>query len=135
MTPNMTIPKMLIPMLICRDAETEIEFCIKAFGATELSRRTADDNSVIHATLMIHQSLLMVHNEAPHLASKAPQPDGSSSVVTYLYDENVDEIIGRALSLGARLLMPAEDQLWGDRVGRIIDPAGHVWNIAARIKK
>lgn len=128
-------PKMIIPMLVCRDAGAELDFCVQAFGAAELSRRTAEDGSVVHATLMIHQSLIMVHNETPHLASKAPQVDGSSSVVTYLYDENVDEIIKRAVALGARVLMPAEDQFWGDRVGRIIDPAGHVWNIAARIDK
>lgn len=126
-------PKMIIPMLVCRDAEVELNFCVQAFGATELSRRTAQDGSVIHATLMIHQSMIMVHNESPHLASRAPFDDGSSSVVTYLYDENVDDTINRAVMLGARILMPAEDQFWGDRVGRIIDPAGHVWNIAARI--
>jgi PhnB protein len=126
-------PKMIIPMLVCRDAEAELNFCVQAFGASELSRRTDESGSVIHATLMIHQSLIMVHNESPHLASKAPQDDGSSSVVTYLYDENVDDIMVRAVALGAKVLMPAEDQFWGDRVGRIIDPAGHVWNIAARI--
>jgi PhnB protein len=126
-------PKMIIPMLVCRDAEAELNFCVQAFGAVELSRRTAENGSVIHATLMIHQSMLMLHNEFPHLASRAPDADGSSPVVTYLYDENVDEIINRAQALGAKVLMPAEDQFWGDRVGRIIDPAGHVWNIAARI--
>lgn len=126
-------PKMIIPMLVCRDANAELEFCRRAFGASELSRRSAQDGSLIHATLMIHQSLIMVHNESPHLASRAPLADGSSSVVTYLYDDNVDEIINRAVAAGARILMPAEDQFWGDRVGRIIDPAGHVWNIASRI--
>lgn len=127
-------PKMIIPMLVCRNAAAEIEFCVAAFGAVELSRRTAEDGSVVHATLMIHQSLMMVHNESPHLASKAPLPDGTSSVVTYLYDEDVDVIINRALAVGAKILLPAEDQFWGDRVGRIIDPEGHVWNIAARIE-
>lgn len=126
-------PKMIIPMLVCRDAAAEIEFCKAAFGAQELSRRAADDGSVIHATLMIHQALIMVHNESPHLTSKAPQTDGSSSVVTYLYDEDVDAIIDRALAAGAQMLLPAENQFWGDSVGRIMDPAGHVWNIAARI--
>lgn len=128
-------PKMIIPMLVCRDAEAELNFCVQAFGAVELSRRTTENDGVIHATLMIHQSMLMVHKESPHLASRAPLVDGSSPVVTYLYDENVDEIISRAVKLGAKVLMPVEDQFWGDRVGRIIDPAGHVWNIAARIDK
>lgn len=126
-------PKMIIPMLICRDAEAELNFCIQAFDAMELSRRNAQDGSVIHATLMIHESLLMLHCESAHLASRAPHEDGSSPVVNYLYGENVDDVMNRAITLGAKVVMPAEDQFWGDRVGRIIDPAGHVWNIAARI--
>ncbi len=121
-------------MLVCRDAEAELNFCIHAFGATELSRRNAHDGSVIHATLAVHQSLIMVHSESPHLASRAPLDDGSSPVVTYLYDNDVDAIMDRAITLGAKVVLPAEDQFWGDRVGRIIDPAGHVWNIAAPIR-
>jgi PhnB protein len=124
---------MLIPMLVCRDAAAEIAFCQAAFGAVELSRRTAEDGSVLHATLSIHQALFMVHAVSAHLASQAPAPDGSSPVVTYLYGDEVDRVIERAVSAGARILLPAADQSWGDRVGRIIDPAGHVWNIAARI--
>jgi PhnB protein len=124
---------MIIPMLVCGDAAAEIDFCKNAFGAVELSRRNAEDGSVVHATLRIQQSLLMVHGVSPHLASRAPQQDGSSPVITYLYGDEVDPVIDRAVAAGARVLLPAEDQFWGDRVGRIIDPAGHVWNIAARI--
>jgi PhnB protein len=120
-------------MLVCRDPAAEIAFCEAAFGAVELSRRTASDGSVVHATLRIHQSLLMVHDVSLHLASQAPALDGTSPVVTYLYGDEVDSVIDRAVSAGARVLLPAADQFWGDRVGRIIDPAGHVWNIASRI--
>lgn len=126
-------PKMLVPMLVCRDAAEEIAFCKAAFGAVELSRRTASDGSVVHATLMIHQSLFMVHDVSPHLASQPPALDGSSCVVTYLYGEEVDSVIEKAVLAGAKVLMPAADQFWGDRVGRVIDPAGHVWNIASRL--
>jgi PhnB protein len=126
-------PKLIIPMLVCRDAAAEIVFCQRAFGAVELSRREADDGSVVHATLKIEESLIMVHSESSHLASRAPQKDGSSSVVIYLYGDEVDEVVKRATAAGAKVLLPAEDQFWGDRVGRIADPSGHVWNIAARI--
>ncbi len=122
----------LIPMLVCRDAAAEIEFCKSAFGAIELSRRTGQDNSVLHATLRIAEALIMIHGEFHTLASQAPQPDGSSPVVIYNYVEDVDATIGRAVAAGARTLMPAADQFWGDRVGRIVDPAGHVWNVATR---
>jgi PhnB protein len=123
---------MVIPMLVCRDAAAEIDFCKAAFAAVELSRRSAQDGTVVHATLAIGDSLLFVHDESPHLASRAPQPDGSSSVVIYIYLVDVDAVIERAVAAGARVLLPATDVSWGDRVGRIVDPAGHVWNVATR---
>ncbi len=125
--------RMIVPMLVCQDAAQEIEFCKTVFGAIEQSRRNAPDGHVIHATLSINQSLFMVHDDSPHLGSRPPLPDGSSPVVNYLYCDDVDATIARALASGATLLMPAADQFWGDRVGRIMDPAHHVWNIASRV--
>jgi PhnB protein len=124
----------VVPMLVCGDAASAVEFCKTAFSAVELSRRQAPNGAVIHATLKIGATLLMIHDESPHLASRAPQSDGSSSVVIYLYVDDVDKVIERAVVEGARVLLPAANQFWGDRVGRIIDPSGHVWNVAARIK-
>lgn len=120
-------------MLVCRDAASEIGFCKAAFGAEELSRRTAPDGAVVHATLKVGGAMIMIHGEVPKLASRAPQPDGSSPVVTYVYVGDVDAVIERALAAGARVLIPAANQFWGDRVGRVIDPEGHVWNVATRI--
>jgi len=36
---------------------------------------------------------------------------------------------------GARVLMPATDQFWGDRTAWILDPSGHVWTVATRIEE
>ena len=124
----------LIPMLVCADAAAEIEFCKAAFGAAELSRRADADGSVTHATLGIGELLIMVHGETRHLASQAPLKDGSSPVVIYLYLEDVDSVIARAVAAGARVLTPIADQFWGDRMGRIVDPQGHVWTVASRVQ-
>jgi PhnB protein len=125
----------IIPMLVCQDGAAEIEFCKAAFGAVELSRRADAEGSVRHATLGIGENLLMVHGEVETLDSQAPRPDGSSPVVIYLYLEGVDAVIKRAVAAGARILLPVEDAPWGDRVGRILDPEGHVWNIASRVEE
>jgi PhnB protein len=123
----------VIPMLVCRDGASEIDFCKTAFGAVERSRRLASDGAVIHATLTVGGFTIMVHGVFPNLASRAPQPDGSSSVVIYIYVEDVDIVIERAVAAGAKVQLPATNAFWGDRVGRIIDPSGHVWNVAAHI--
>lgn len=125
---------MAVPMLVCLDPAAEIDFCKAAFGAIELSRRSEENGAVVHATLGIGDILVMVHGETEHLASRAPQPDGSSSVVIYLYLKDVDDIVERALAAGARVLTPLADQFWGDRMARLVDPAGHVWNVASRVE-
>ena len=130
--PGRTHVRAVIAMLVCRDGASEIEFCNAAFDAVELSRRSSPDGTVVHATLTIGEAVVMVHGEVPALLSRAPEPDGSSPVVIYLYVENADATIARAVASGARILIPAANQFWGDRVGRIIDPSGHVWNVASR---
>ena len=122
----------LIPMLVCRDGAAEIDFCKAAFGAVELSRRAGADGEVVHASLAIGDAMIMIHGEFPNLASRAPELDGSSSVVNYLYVEDVDTTVGLAVAAGAKILTPIVDFPWGDRTGRIIDPSGHVWNVATR---
>jgi PhnB protein len=121
-------------MLVCRDAASEIDFCKAAFGAVELSRRAEADGAVLHATLAIGGALVFLHGEFPAHGSRPPRLDGSSSVVIYVYLENVDIAIDRAVAAGARILIPVTDASWGDRVGRIMDPSGHVWNVATRTK-
>jgi len=79
--------------------------------------------------------MVMIESEWPEVPNRAPAPDGSSSVALYVYVENVDEAVQRAVRSGARILMPATNQFWGDRTAWIIDPSGHVWTVATRIEE
>ncbi len=124
-----------MPMLVCRDPSAEIEFCTATFGAVELVRRPGPDGSVAHAALTIGGAMIMIEAEWPTLASRAPQPDGSSPVVIYVYVEDVDSVIERAVAAGARILLPVKNQFWGDRTARIVDPSGHVWTVSTRIEE
>ena len=125
----------VMPMLVCRDASAEIDFCTTTFGAVELVRRPAQDGTVAHAALTIGGAMIMIEGEFPTLSSRAPQTDGSSPVVIYVYVEDVDTVTERAVLAGARVLMPVKNQFWGDRTGRIIDPSGHVWTISTRVEE
>ncbi len=120
-------------MLVCKQVAAEIFFYKQAFNAELLSQREDKKGAVIHATLSASGSLFMLHNEISHLASKSPELDGSCSVVNYIYVDDMDTIIKQAGLAGAKILMAAEDQIWGDRIGRVMSPAGHVWNVATRI--
>ena len=125
----------VMPMLVCRDAGAELDFCKTTFGAVERVNRPGPDGTVAHALVTIGGAMVMIEGEWPTLDSRAPRNDGSSPVVIYVYVENVDLVVERAVSAGAKILVPVQDQFWGDRTGRIMDPSGHVWIISTRIEE
>src|SRR5687768_7302628 len=125
----------IMPMLVCHNPSIEVEFCKNVFNAVEIVSRPGPDGTVAHAALTIAGAMIMIEAEWPGIASRFPQPDGSSPVVIYLYVENVDEVIERTIKAGGKVLSPAENQFWGDRTGRIMDPSNHVWIISSRIEE
>lgn len=125
----------VIPRLFCGDIAGEIDFCKNTFGAVELGRRPGPDGTVAHALITIGPAMIMIEAEWPGVASRAPQPDGSSPVVIYVYVEDVDKTVERAVAGGAKVLVPVANQFWGDRIGWIMDPSGHVWTVATRVEE
>jgi PhnB protein len=100
-----------------------------------MNARPGPDGQLAHALLSISGAHVMIEAEWPSLASRAPQLDGSSPVVIFVYVRDVDSTFQRAVAAGAKALMVPQDQFWGDRTCRIMDPAGHVWTIATRIEE
>ncbi len=126
----------VFPMLVCQSPEAEMNFCAAAFGAVEQVRRPGPDGSPIHIAMRISDAFLVVQSEFPDVvASRSPGPDGSSPVVIFVYVADVDLAVERAVALGAQVLLPAQNQFWGDRTARIMDPSGHVWTVASRIEE
>ena len=125
----------VLPMLVCRDVSAEIDFCKTTFNALEEVRRPGPDGKAAHAALTINGAMIIIEGEWPTLSSRSPQADGSSPVIIYVYVEDVDSVIEKAVAAGAKILLPAKDQFWGDRTGRIMDPEGHVWTISSRIEE
>jgi len=125
----------IIPRLFCRDVAAEIDFCRTTFDAVERVRRAGPDQRAAHALLTIGPAMIMIEAEWPGLPARAPALDGSSPVVIYVYVEDVDKTVERAITAGAKVVFPVQNQFWGDRIGWIIDPSGHVWTIATRIEE
>jgi PhnB protein len=125
----------IIPRLVCRNAVAEIDFCLATFEAVEHNRRMSPDHSMVHALLTIGNEMIMIESEWPNLPSRAPNPDGSSPVVIFVYVEDVDKTTERAMLNGGTLIIQPQNQFWGDRIAWIMDPAGHVWTIATRIEE
>jgi len=122
-------------MLVCRDVEQEIEFCQRVLAAEVFVRRPGPDGHTAHAALALGDARIILQAEFPQVASRAPRVDGTSPIVVLVYVEDVDRSVEHAAALGGNVLMAAQNQFWGDRTARVMDPSGHVWTLASRIEE
>jgi PhnB protein len=120
----------ITPYLYMNDAARAIEFYKEVFGATELFRFDAPGGKIGHAELKIGDSLVMLGDECEDADARSPQTIGGTPVGLMLYVEDVDAVVERAVAAGAKLIEPLEDKFYGDRMGKVEDPSGHVWAIA-----
>lgn len=120
----------ITPHLIVKGAAEAIEFYKKAFGAEVRGIHHGPGNSVMHAAIKIGNSFLMLNDEFPDFGAVGPNTRGGTSTVIHLYTEDADGLFNRAVTAGAKVIMPIEDAFWGDRYGQVEDPYGHRWSIA-----
>jgi PhnB protein len=122
------------PYLAVDDAARAIEFYERAFGAKERGRMETPDGKIGHAELEIGDSLVMLSDPFPQASTKPPKELGGTSANIFMYVEDVDAAVKRAVDAGATVTMEVADQFWGDRFGTVTDPFGHTWSIATRVE-
>jgi PhnB protein len=122
------------PYLVCADAGRAIDFYKKVFGAEERLRIAAPGDKVGHAELVVGGSTIMLADEHPEMGARAPAAFGGSPVTLVLYVADVDATVACAVESGARVQRPVEDKFYGDRMGTIVDPDGHVWHVATHVE-
>jgi PhnB protein len=118
------------PYLIIKGAADAIEFYKKAFGATELFRFPAPDGKIGHAEIKIGDSPIMLADEYPDMGYKGPKSLGGSPVSLMIYVEDVDTVFNRAVDGGATVKEAVSDKFYGDRIGTLVDPFGHIWHVS-----
>jgi PhnB protein len=116
------------PLLAVRRGSRAIEFYKNAFGAIELFR-TVSENGAVVAQLAIDDSLFWLADESPENQNFSPATLGGSTVRMVLVTGDPDGMFERAVAAGAKGLWPVVDQPYGWRIGRIVDPYGHHWEI------
>lgn len=121
------------PILAYRDCPKALAWYEQAFGAKTRKCLKLPDGKVVHAELILGTSLLVLTDELPFAASKAPRP-GCLTGEMYLYVPDCDAFVARAAAAGATVTMTCRDMFYGDRVGGIQDPFGYVWTVATHVE-
>ena len=120
------------PQLTLDNTAQAIEWYKKALGAQELSRALGPKGEVMHASIRIGDSLIMLNDEVG--GARSPKTIGGSPASLWIYVEDCDALFNRAVAAGAKVppgpMGQLADQFWGDRSGTFNDPFGYQWTIA-----
>jgi PhnB protein len=118
-----------------KSSQKAIDFYKKAFGAKVLdSSPSADGRGIMHATMQIGDTIMMMGDESSMGGAKSAETVGGSPISLYLYVPDADAAFNQAVAAGGKVTMPLSDAFWGDRAGGIVDPFGYSWMIATHKK-
>jgi len=128
------------PYLVVKNGAQAVAFYKAVFDAEESFHKDRPNGSLMHSELKIGDSIIMLADECdePHPGHEycclSPETLKGSSVNLFIYVKNVDDVFKKAVAAGAKAVTPVSDMFWGDRVGQIKDPSGHLWSISTHIE-
>ena len=125
-------------MLSVRRGAKAVEFYKKAFGAREVFC-VANEAGEVVAQLAVGEAEFWVADESPENKNFSPESlgadfRGAATVRMVMVVEDPDAVFKAALDAGAAQVWPVADQDYGWRVGRLVDPFGHHWEIGKPLK-
>jgi PhnB protein len=116
-------------MLTVSDIPAAVSFYQKAFGFSKRAIMNGPEGKPIHAELTLRGTTLMLGPENTDMGKRTAKNIGASPASLFIYVENVDKVVSKAISLGAEAKGPVMDMFWGDRCGTIVDPDGYAWMV------
>ena len=117
----------IAPMLSVRQGARAVEFYKSAFGAEEVYR-VEDPGGAVVSRLSVNGAEFWVADESPQHANFSPESLGGGTVRMILTVADPDASFDKAVAAGATQVVPVEEA-YGWRVGRVVDPFGHHWEI------
>lgn len=117
----------LAPMLSVRGGARAVEFYKSAFGAIEVYR-LEDPGGAVVSRLSVDGAEFWLSDESPEHGNYSPESLGGGSARMILTVPDPDAMFAKAVTAGAREVMPVEEA-YGWRLGRVVDPFGHHWEI------
>lgn len=112
------------PYLFADHAERLLAFLVNGLGGTEILRHM-DGDRIANAQVVCGTSTVMVSEASPSF----PAMPGSY----YIYVENADESVTRAIAAGATRIVDVSDMPYQDRQGGVRDPCGNIWWLSQRL--
>ncbi|HXJ74187.1 MAG TPA: VOC family protein [Candidatus Dormibacteraeota bacterium] len=116
----------IAPMLSVRNGVKALEFYKAAFGAEELFK--IENGGSVVARLAVEGAEFWLADESPEHLNFSPETLGGGTVRMVMIVSDPDAVFDRAVAAGAKVVVPMKDD-YGWRLGRVVDPYGHHWEI------
>ena len=126
-------PTAIAPFLSVRNGAKAVEFYQAAFGATELLRIDDGSGSIV-ANLDFDGAEFWLADESPENKNFSPETLNGGTVRMVLTVEDPDAAFDRAVAAGATIIWNMKND-YGWRIGRVVDPFGHHWEIGKPLTK
>jgi PhnB protein len=122
------------PYLRVHNSAEAIAFYGRAFDAKEQFRLTEPSGRIGHAEVKIGPTTIMLSDEHPENGICGPRALGGTTFSIHLHVDDVDRAYAQALSAGATIVRPLQNQFYGERSGTVRDPFGHEWLLGGHIE-
>jgi PhnB protein len=121
----------IAPWLSVRNGARAVEFYKSAFGANEIYYIENPAGEVV-SRLSVDGAEFWLSDESPEHDNFSPESLGGGSVKMLLIVPDPDSMFAKAVAAGAQAVHPVEEG-HGWRVGRVVDPFGHHWEIGCPV--
>ena len=120
--------------IVVRDAGRAADWYGQALGAAAGARIGLPDGRFMQIELRFGDSVVMIADEFPELDVLSPLEIGGTYGALHIATDDADALWQQAIAAGAKVHQPLQDTFWGERHGQIVDPFGHRWAIAKRLR-
>lgn len=121
------MPYSIQPWLSVHDSKRAVEFYKLAFDAMETYRLDTSDETVV-AKLSINGAEFWISDASPEFGNYSPITLGGGTVRMILITPEPELLFEKALQAGAvEVFAIGEEHGW--KLGRVVDPFGHHWEI------
>jgi len=114
------------PELWVDRASAAVTFYEAAFGA-KLMHRVGEEDDIV-AQLRVDDGAFWVSTASASMRRLSPNAIGGTTSRMLLVVENPEQVVAQATTAGAKKVSAVADE-HGWRLGRIVDPFGHEWEI------
>jgi len=131
--PSANFKTLIEPWLNVRNGWQALEFYKAAFGAIETFRMGEPGSGVV-ARLSVNDAGFWLGDESPEHLNFSPETLGGGTVRIILTVADPDAVFAQAIAAGAKEVQAVAEE-YGWRLGRVMDPYGHSWEIGRQLEE